>query len=331
MTDLEAISLLEEQRSKIGSLKSRMRGSQEFKKWHRDTRVAVQKVFGEQSKHILEFEGIRYNPSVNSRFSTDAALHTRYLSGLESADAVLESMIDEIKQFGLREKDMVPWEECLRVWKYFFESAPRGIPPGSDNIIEVCKTLDIDKTTAMEIGSQLEAEDYIRLYGDGEFTVKQQGLRAINKLSSQPGGMENSCKIITEANRHEYISQSRLNELRALHPANFDLRRLIRLCEEIDISFRNECWFAVAALTRALMDHVPPIFHRKTFEEIANNYGGTKSFKGSMQHLQESSRKIADAHLHTLIRTKEDLPTATQVNFGPDLDVLLSEIVRILR
>jgi hypothetical protein len=53
--------------------------------------------------------------------------------------------------------------------------------------------------------------------------------------------------------------------------------------------------------------------------------------KGSMQHLQESSRKIANAHLHTLIRTKENLPTATQVNFANDLDVLLGEIVRVLR
>jgi hypothetical protein len=82
-------------------------------------------------------------------------------------------------------------------------------------------------------------------------------------------------------------------------------------------------------LTRALMDHVPPIFGQSTFEGIANNYSGTKSFKDSMRHLQGSSRSIANAHLHTPIRRSESLPTSTQVNFRQDLDVLLSEIVRI--
>jgi hypothetical protein len=66
------------------------------------------------------------------------------------------------------------------------------------------------------------------------------------------------------------------------------------------------------------------------FAEVANNYSGSRSFKESMQHLDLSARKIGDAHLHTQIRTKEILPTATQVNFANDLDVLLAEIVRIL-
>ena len=130
----------------------------------------------------------------------------------------------------------------------------------------------------------------------------------------------------------EYISQVRLTELRALRPVAFDLRKAIRICEEIDISFRNQCLLAVAALTRSLIDHVPPIFTCKTFSEVANNYsGGGKSFKESMQHLENSARRIGDAHLHMQIRNSESLPTSTQVNFANDLDVLLSEIVRVLR
>jgi hypothetical protein len=69
-----------------------------------------------------------------------------------------------------------------------------------------------------------------------------------------------------------------------------------------------------------------------TFAAAANNCVGTgKSFKQSMQRLGNSSRIIADAHLHTPIRRSESLPTATQVNFANDLDVLFGEIVRILR
>jgi hypothetical protein len=87
---------------------------------------------------------------------------------------------------------------------------------------------------------------------------------------------------------------------------------------------------AVAALTRALLDHVPPIFGVASFAEVANNYRGSKSFRESMQHLEKSARNIGDAHLHTQIRRRETLPSATQVNFGNDLDVLLAEIVRLL-
>jgi hypothetical protein len=56
-----------------------------------------------------------------------------------------------------------------------------------------------------------------------------------------------------------------------------------------------------------------------------------KLFKDTMQPLEAAARKVADAHLHTPIRKSETLPVAQQVNFASELDVLLSEIVRITR
>jgi hypothetical protein len=85
-------------------------------------------------------------------------------------------------------------------------------------------------------------------------------------------------------------------------------------------------------LTRGLLDHAPPVFGFKTFSEVANNYaGGGKSFKETMQHLENAARKVADVHLHMPIRKSETLPTAQQVNCGQQLDMLLSEIVRITK
>jgi hypothetical protein len=126
------------------------------------------------------------------------------------------------------------------------------------------------------------------------------------------------------------ISESRLAELRALTSPDFDFKKLIRLCEELNSAFQEECYFATAMLARALLDHVPPIFDKKNFDEVANNYGG-KSFKGTMQHLQNASRNVADGHLHQQIRKSETLPTAQQVNCGQQLDALLEEIVRITK
>ena len=79
------------------------------------------------------------------------------------------------------------------------------------------------------------------------------------------------------------------------------------------------------------MDHVPPIFGCKKFSEVANNYAGAKSFKESMLNLENSSRKISDQYLHVQVRASETLPTVRQVDFSNDLDVLLGEIVRILK
>ena len=56
-------------------------------------------------------------------------------------------------------------------------------------------------------------------------------------------------------------------------------------------------------LTRGLLDHVPPIFGKAKFNEVANNYsGGGRSFKETMHHLENASRKVADAHLIRLLR-----------------------------
>ena len=133
-------------------------------------------------------------------------------------------------------------------------------------------------------------------------------------------------------NSDEFVNTTRLSELRAVKSKTYDLTRLTELCDELNKAFANECYMAVAMLVRAILDHVPPIFACKNFVEVANNYnGGSKSFKQSMTNLESSSRKIADAHLHTQIRSKEILPNKTQVNFSNDLDVLLAEIVRLLK
>lgn len=137
--------------------------------------------------------------------------------------------------------------------------------------------------------------------------------------------------ISTRQQSPQYVELSRIEELRGLAPRGFDLSKLVKMCEELNLCFSIECYFAVAMLVRAILDHVPPIFGYKSFSEFACNYAGAKSFKQSMANLENSSRKIADHHLHVQIRKSETLPNRTQVNFSNDVDVLLSEIVRILQ
>lgn len=127
-----------------------------------------------------------------------------------------------------------------------------------------------------------------------------------------------------------YVDPSRLDELKAITVAQFDLSKLIKLCEELNSCYANDCFYAVTMLVRTIVNHVPPILGQSTFNEVANSYGG-KSFKKSMQNLNNSLKNIADANLHLTIRNTEVLPNRVQTNFSHDLDVLLSEIIRVLK
>jgi hypothetical protein len=129
---------------------------------------------------------------------------------------------------------------------------------------------------------------------------------------------------------HKFVSEKRIDQLRALSPTTFDLCKLIRLCEEINVAYTGGALLATAMLTRAILDHVPPIFQMPTFSQVANNYEGARSFKETMDRLDKAARKIADGYLHGQIRAKETLPEPQQVNFAAEIDLLLAEIVRIL-
>jgi len=130
----------------------------------------------------------------------------------------------------------------------------------------------------------------------------------------------------------DYIAIERIAELDDIESDEFDLERLICLCEEINYAHQGQCHHAVIMLTRAIIDHVPPVFGAENFNEVANNRSGSaRSFRDAMQQLNNVSRKIADGHLHLQVRRSEVLPTSQQVDFAGALDVLLAEIVRRLR
>ena len=137
----------------------------------------------------------------------------------------------------------------------------------------------------------------------------------------------------TSSEIESFIDFSRIHELEKLHPSSqFDTAKLVQMLAELDRAYKCHSFLSCAILIRAILDHVPPIFGLAKFSEVANNYPGNgKSFRESMQHLENSSRKIADSCLHMHIRKKESLPTKAQVEFRADVDVLIGEIIRVLR
>ncbi len=128
---------------------------------------------------------------------------------------------------------------------------------------------------------------------------------------------------------HDYINQSRISEIKTLDSSEFDFMRLVQICKEINSSARSNNYLAVGALIRMLLDHIPPIFGFNTFKEVAANYQSGKSLKATLKNLENSSRNISDGILHQKIRRKETLPSKNQINFSPDIDVLIGEIIRV--
>ncbi len=160
------------------------------------------------------------------------------------------------------------------------------------------------------------------------FYVNQE----LNKINGQVNSGLNF-KETFDTSIH-YVNSSRLQELKDLPTNTFDFSKLIKLCDELNDNYSRKNFLSVGMIGRTILHHIPPVFGLKTFEEVANNYGGAtdnKSFKKSMTHLNNSLKNIADSYLHLQIRNREILPNETQVDFRQDLDLLLAEIVRIFK
>jgi predicted nucleotide-binding protein len=76
-----------------------VRKSPEFKKWQRDTEIAIANIFGENARHINDFKEIRYSLGNFRSGTPESRFQEVYIDGLHSAQSVLQSMIDEIKEY----------------------------------------------------------------------------------------------------------------------------------------------------------------------------------------------------------------------------------------
>lgn len=125
------------------------------------------------------------------------------------------------------------------------------------------------------------------------------------------------------------INRIRIEEIKKLNSKKFDFGKLIKLLEEVNDNYSLGNYFALSAVCRSIVDHIPPIFEKENFEQVASNYGG-KSIKKSFKRLNDSMKTIANIHLHEQIRKKEPLANINQIDFGPELDLLLVEIITII-
>ena len=155
-----------------------------------------------------------------------------------------------------------------------------------------------------------------------EFLYLVDKVVAQNKNTGQKARNEDS-------GRTAYIDKNTLLRLSRIENDDFDVSRLIKLCNELDDNYSLENYYSCAMLLRAILDHIPPVFRKTSFPDVCAQYGG-QSFKDIIKPLNETAKKIADTYLHTQISKKVLTVTKTQINFQANLDMLLNEVATIL-
>lgn len=75
------------------------RGSQDFKKWRRDTEVAIERIFGEDTRHLKDFQKIRYSLGMFSSSTPESTFERAYQSGMKTSVTTIQSFIDEIEEY----------------------------------------------------------------------------------------------------------------------------------------------------------------------------------------------------------------------------------------
>lgn len=106
----KALSRLKKALNQMRELKELSTDAPEFRKWKRNTEIAIANTFGEKAPHVEEFTNISYTPyDLGPRFMTDdgemvpspsdSDYHESYLGGLVSAATLLESILEEIEEY----------------------------------------------------------------------------------------------------------------------------------------------------------------------------------------------------------------------------------------
>jgi hypothetical protein len=130
-----------------------------------------------------------------------------------------------------------------------------------------------------------------------------------------------------------YVLSETINRLRELQTGLIAERyrpdKLIQLLEELDGCFRLKYAFASHALLRAVMDHVPPVFGCKSFDQVASNLSCSATDKKYLRVLL-TFKNQADDVMHRMIGRRpnvlslDDMPPRAAVNalIGMVVDVL---------
>jgi hypothetical protein len=97
----EAIEKIKAKIAETNALQSKPRLSPEFKKWHRETVVLLQRIFGAEAYPVNDFKAISFVYRGAHVIGDEGPFERTYRAALQEAAAILTSIYEEIEEYGL--------------------------------------------------------------------------------------------------------------------------------------------------------------------------------------------------------------------------------------
>jgi|SRR5882724_3175064 len=188
MTTDKARQTLRHQIEEARSLRDGPRFSPEFKKWHRDTGVAVERIFGKDGRHLTDFNNITYHLGAFSSATPEHEFHEEYRRGLDNACAILDSMLEELGEYGLDEPEQAGGIDSISLIERLcnrFHLAARQLRSrhAGRSTIEVEDEYDVQDLLHAILHlhfDDIRAEEWTPSYAGGgsrvDFLLKQEGI-----------------------------------------------------------------------------------------------------------------------------------------------------------
>jgi hypothetical protein len=124
-----------------------------------------------------------------------------------------------------------------------------------------------------------------------------------------------------------YVDAQVIAAIRAHHaPGRFDWAKLLRLIDELNDNYARGSTYAVHAVLRAILDHIPPLLGCSTFMAAVNNYPWSRTDKAYMKRLLDF-RLQADDAMHRQISAQTDLLSPDDIPPRAWINRLLQECV----
>lgn len=104
MKQTDAIARLQRQIDSLRGLASLDATDAAFKKWQRDTELTIEHIFGPDTRHLKDFEDVSFIPGSWDGYDPDPEWQRAFQEGRHVAEAILQSMIEELQEYPPKEQ-----------------------------------------------------------------------------------------------------------------------------------------------------------------------------------------------------------------------------------
>jgi len=226
------------------------------------------------------------------------------------------------------------------------ESYTEQMQDGRFPTLNLSDDLLLDERRVFRAYNELENEYKLEPIGkktlDGGYPVWSKITPTGKAITDNSLGTEMSTQTVEKAQKtvnpdsysltDEYVTSDLLSSIRALDGVKFDTKKLVAMLNELNFNVGANNVHSAHALVRSIIDHIPPIFNKKNFSEVASNYSWPKSDKEKVEGLQKIFRPDADLSLHQKISVKDQTRDMYSIKLHRStLNAILSETIDLLK